>query len=71
MAQDTDKNFLIEFVRIGNSVKVTAIDPVTGQEACIIGPASLSEVQLSQNAIAKLRYVLAKNKPGQPSRKPL
>lgn len=71
MAQDTDKNFLIEFVRIGNSVKVTAIDPVTGLEACIIGPASLSEAQLSKNAIAKLHYVLAKNRPGQSARKPL
>lgn len=70
MPDKADADFLIEFVRIGNSVKVSAIDPVTGVEASIIGPAHLSEAQLSVNAIAKLRYVLAKKKPGAPERRP-
>ncbi len=64
MQNDADTDYLIEFVRIGNSVKVSAIDPVTGMEASIIGPANLSDAQLSRNAIAKLRYVLARKKQG-------
>ena len=40
--------YIIEFYQIGNSVKVSAI-----------GPASLSQEELSQNAIRKLEYILA------------
>lgn len=64
MPDNADKDFLIEFVRIGNSVKVSAIDPATGIEASITGPANSSDAQLSGNAIAKLRYVLARKKQG-------
>ena len=64
MPESDDSDFLIEFVRIGNSVKVSAIDPATGVEASIAGPAYLGEARLSSNAIAKLRYVLARKKPG-------
>lgn len=63
MTADADNDgFLIEFIRIGNSVKVSAIDPQTGTEASTIGPASASETQLAKAAIAKLRYVMAKQK---------
>jgi hypothetical protein len=62
MADEANTDFLIEFVRVGNSVKVSAIDPATGVEASIVGPANLSQLQLSRNAIAKLRYVLARKK---------
>ncbi|MCH2037321.1 MAG: hypothetical protein MK137_01850 [Rickettsiales bacterium] len=51
--------YIIEFYQIGNSVKVSAIDPETQIETCIIGPASLSQEELSQNAIRKLEYILA------------
>ena len=61
MSDHSDQKYLLEFVRIGASVKVSAIDPATGMEASIIGPAHLSEAQLGKNAISKLRYVLAKN----------
>lgn len=64
MPDSSDSDYLIEFVRIGNSVKVSAIDPGSGVEASIIGPAHLSEAELSRNAIAKLKYILAKNKQG-------
>jgi hypothetical protein len=49
-----DHGFLIEFVRIGNSTKVSAIDPATGIEVSIVGPTSAGEAILSRNAIAKL-----------------
>lgn len=60
MADTADTDFLIEFVRIGNSVKVSAIDPATGVEVSIVGPANFSQFQLGRNAIAKLRYALAR-----------
>lgn len=52
--------FLVEFIQIGLSVKVSAIDPVTGREVSIVGPATASRYQLSQVAVNKLKYVLAK-----------
>lgn len=64
MADEANTDFLIEFVRVGNSVKVSAIDPATGVEVSIVGPANFSQLQLSRNAIAKLRYVLARKKQG-------
>jgi hypothetical protein len=50
----------VEFVVQGNFVKVTAIDPVTGTEASIVGPASASQAILAENARRKLEYVLKK-----------
>lgn len=60
MPVNSDNDILIEFVRIGNSVKVSAIDPKTGIEVSTIGPASSSETQLAKAALAKLRYVIGK-----------
>jgi len=63
MAEPTaprDDGYLIEFRRIGESVKVSAVDPATGIEVSIIGPASAGKAELSRNAINKLEYVLAR-----------
>ena len=46
--------FLLEFRRVGNAVKVSAIDPITGTEVSITGPASIGEAELSLNACNKL-----------------
>jgi hypothetical protein len=51
---------LIEFIVQGNVVKATAIDSVTGREACIVGPANAGRDVLAQAAARKLKYVLAK-----------
>ena len=53
--------YLLEFVRIRNQVKVTACDPETGTEAVIIGPANASKKELTDLAIKKLEYVMKKN----------
>jgi hypothetical protein len=53
---------LIEFVVQGNVVKATALDPVSGLEASIVGPASGSRDALAQAAVRKLQYVLEKNR---------
>jgi len=52
---------LFEFVRIGNSVKVTAIDAKTGREAVIVGLPTLSRFSLQQAALKKLQRLLAKS----------
>lgn len=60
MAENTDE-YLIEIIRIGNAYKVSAIDTKTGTEVSTTGPLHASEAQLTRAAIAKLRFVLAKN----------
>ena len=54
------KEIYVEFVVMGNTVKATAIDPVSGIEACIVGPASAPQAVLAENARRKLEYVLKK-----------
>ncbi len=51
---------LFEYVRMGTSVKVTAIEPETGTEAVVVVPADLPEVQMRARAMQKLLYVLKK-----------
>jgi hypothetical protein len=53
---------LLEFRRVGLSVKVTAMDPETLTEGSIVGPASAGEAELTRAAIAKLRYMLKSRK---------
>ncbi len=54
---------IFEFVRIGSSVKVTAIDPLTGTEASIVGTLAAGELALKRLAAQKLNYVLKKKSP--------
>lgn len=53
---------IIEFRRIGHTVKVSAVDPVTQLEVSIIAPATSSEREMSAAAIKKLQYMLARQK---------
>jgi hypothetical protein len=53
-----DDSFIIEFLQIGNAVKVTAVDPVTLREVCIVGATGATREQLADLAVRKLRYVL-------------
>lgn len=41
-------------------MKVTAVDPVTLQEATVIGSAKLSRDMLARLAVKKLRFVIAR-----------
>lgn len=50
-----DREVYFEFMAIGSSVKVVAIDSVTGIEVTAIGPASASRADLQQLALAKLK----------------
>lgn len=51
---------LFEYMRVGNNVKVTAIESSTKVEVSVIVPASLSEEQMQIQALQKLCYVLRK-----------
>ena len=51
---------LFEYVRNGNFVKVTAVEPETKVEASVVVPAGLSQEQMQIQALQKLRYVLKK-----------
>ena len=54
------KEIYVDFITLGNSVKATAIDPETGQEASIVGPANAPRSVLAENARKKLEYVKSK-----------
>ena len=54
------QGYIIEFHRIGNAVKVSAIDPVTLTEVSIVGDPSLSEAHLTRVAVRKLEFMLSK-----------
>jgi hypothetical protein len=55
-----DNDFIIEFIAMGNSVKVTCIDPRTGREVSTIGPANAPRSHLSNAAVRKMQYVINK-----------
>ena len=52
----------MEFVILGNSLKATAIDPETGLEASVIGPANAPQSTMAQAARRKLEFLAAKKK---------
>ncbi len=53
---------LIEFVRIGAYVKVSAVDPETLTEVSIVGDPLAGEAALEQAAVRKLTYVLERKR---------
>lgn len=53
-----DSEIYVEFQRIGQVIKVTAIDSKTGIEIVTQGPIYASEAQLKKVACDKLRYRL-------------
>lgn len=52
---------LFEYVVVGNSVRVTAIDSETKTEAVVVTPIGLSEQQMQKMAVDKLNYLLHKS----------
>ncbi|GAB6053571.1 hypothetical protein JCM17960_23910 [Magnetospira thiophila] len=51
---------LIEFYHVGRYVKVSAIDPLTNVEVCIVGDPKRSKEELIEVARRKLMMVLRK-----------
>jgi hypothetical protein len=58
------REIYVEFVALAGLIKATAIDSLTGTEACIFGPASTPRAVLEKNAVTKLEYVLKKKAGG-------
>jgi hypothetical protein len=56
----SDEGYIIEFHRIGNAVKVTAMDPATLTEVSIVGAPAAGDTELTRLVVRKLEYVLAK-----------
>ena len=55
MSDEAPREVYFEFIAVGNAVKVTAIDSLTGIEVSTMGPASATQMDLKQLALQKLR----------------
>lgn len=55
---DSGREIYLEFLTVGDSMKVTAIDSATGTEVSIVGPVRAPRNELERVAIDKLHYVL-------------
>jgi hypothetical protein len=61
MPKDKGSEIYFEFAMQGNVVKATAIDPKTGTEVSVIGPANpTAREALKASAARKLQFVLKK-----------
>jgi hypothetical protein len=54
------REVIFEFVRVGQAVKVSAIDAASGTEVSIVGDPTVGEAALKRLAQRKLEYVLAR-----------
>ncbi len=69
MTEGGEREVILEYQVIGNSVKVTAVDSETLIEVSIVGPPRAGEEVLKQIVLRKLEYVLARrNKPSKSKR---
>jgi len=66
----SEQRVLFEFIRLGQQVRVSAIDEATGTEVVIICPPQLGQPQMQRLALQKLRHKLghAPDPPPAPSR---
>jgi hypothetical protein len=55
------RDVYFEFTAIGSTVKVVAIDAVTGTEVSVIGPANAAQSDLERLALGKLKKRLARS----------
>ena len=55
-----EREIIFEFLTVGTSVKVTAVDVETGTEVSIVGDRAAPEAMLKRVAKQKLDYVMAK-----------
>ncbi len=55
-----DNAVIIEFLQIGKSVRVSAMEPRSLTEVTIIGSSSTGEEELTRVVLRKLDYVMAK-----------
>ena len=63
-AMSDPEGYIIEFHRIGNAVKVSAMDPRTLTEVSIMGAPSAGDAELTRLVVRKLEYMIAKRAAG-------
>ena len=57
------REVIFEFHRVGNAVKVSAVEVESGVEVSIVGDPAVGEIALKRLALRKLEYVLARKQP--------
>lgn len=57
---EEDGKYYIEFFKVGNVVKVTAIDPVSLEEVCIVAPENASRDEMTRIVVQKLERRISK-----------
>ncbi len=57
---EQSREVIIEYVQVGNTVRVTAVDAQTGTEVVFQAPANSSQLALQRMAVQKLKYVMNK-----------
>lgn len=58
-ARSTDREGpILEFLRVGNLLRVSALDPASLVEVVVYGPRTASEAALARLALAKLRRAI-------------
>jgi hypothetical protein len=69
MADRNDRGeVIIEFVRLGGLVRVSALEPQSLVEVTLQGPAAAGEAVLREAVLRKLDYVLARRRGEAPAR---
>ena len=63
MTAGEPREVFFEFIAIGSTVKVVAIDTVTGTEVSVMGPVSAAQADLERLAVGKLKARLARETP--------
>lgn len=61
MSEQGAGQILIEYAKIGNQVRVAAIDVRTGIEVIAIAPVTATKLQMERLAVAKLKRRLARD----------
>jgi len=54
------QGYIIEFHRVGNAVKVSAMDPRTLTEVSIVGDPGAGDAELTRIAVRKLEFMIAR-----------
>jgi hypothetical protein len=62
--QSKGREILIEYVQIGHSYRVTAVDADSGTEVVFQAPVNTSRKEMERIAVSKMKYVLNKKDEG-------
>ncbi|WP_132938201.1 DUF6898 family protein [Varunaivibrio sulfuroxidans] len=60
MPSKKNREILFEFQRVGQALRITAIDAQSGTEVVMVGDPRYSQEMLKRMAVRKLEYVLSK-----------